>query len=127
MSPEIAKALEELQKQFPGQVSWKDVTGGSVAVTVERMQLGEPYNQHETWCGFTITPLVAYADVYPHFVRPDLSRIDRAALGQAFQQNRGFYDRPAVQVSRRAKIVGADYPVSPLLKLLKVHQWMLSQ
>jgi hypothetical protein len=127
MIPAIKKALEELQAHFPSLISWKEVSNGSVEVAVERLDLGPPYKQQDTWFGFTITPLVEYADVYPHFVRPDLSRTDGVQLGQAFQQNRSFYGRPAVQVSRRAKLSGPEYPVSPLLKLLKVHQWMLSQ
>lgn len=127
MTPGNKKALEELQAHFPGLVSWKEAANGSFEVMIERLDLGHPYQQPDTWLCFTITQLVEYADVYPHFVRPDLSRVDGAKLGQAFQQNRSFYNRPAVQVSRRAKMSGPEYPVSPLLKLLKVHQWMLSQ
>jgi len=127
MIPGIKRAIEELQAQFPSLVSWKELSNGSVEVAVHRLDLGLPYKQQDTWFGFTITPLVEYADVYPHFVRPDLSRMDGAQLGQAFQYNRSFYDKPAVQVSRRAKMSGPEFPVSPLLKLLKVHKWMLSQ
>jgi hypothetical protein len=127
MTPAIKKALEELQAHFPGLVSWKEAPNGSFEVIIERLDLGHPYKQQDTWFGFTVTPLVEYADVYPHFVRPDLMRVDGAQLGQAFQQNGRFYDRLAVQVSRRAKMSGPEYPVSPLLKLLKVHKWMLSQ
>jgi hypothetical protein len=113
MIPGIKRAIEELQAQFPSLVSWKELSNGSVEVAVHRLDLGLPYKQQDTWFGFTITPLVEYADVYQ--------------LGQAFQYNRSFYDKPAVQVSRRAKMSGPEFPVSPLLKLLKVHKWMLSQ
>ena len=62
-----------------------------------------------------------YADVYPHFVRGDLTRLDGQPLGEATSP--GTFDgRPAVQISRRSN--RRDQAETPLLKALKVLEWL---
>ena len=60
---------------------------------------GMPYVQRQTWIGFRVTAQYPYADVYPLFVRSDLSRADGQALGEGMSPV-PFDGQPAIQVSR---------------------------
>jgi hypothetical protein len=94
-------------------------------VTVNGIPLGSPWAQPETWIGFLITFQYPYADVYPHFVRHDLTRADGRPLGQALAPAR-FRDRPAIQISRKSNKLNPATDTA-CLKLLKVLQWLRSQ
>jgi hypothetical protein len=140
MTPEVAAAIEEIRKQFDGHavLVGNDQHGGA-CVIVEGLPLGTPYAQFESWVGFHITHACPYADVYPHFVRADLSRLDKKELGEAtspghtFPQpgvvvDKSIAPRPALQLSRRSNrrdlTTGLE---TPLIKLLKVLQWLKSR
>ena len=62
-----------------------------------KCRLGAPYEQVDTWVGFHITQGCPYADVYPHFVRPDLSRVDNKPLGEVDQTGHVFPQPGVVQ------------------------------
>jgi hypothetical protein len=126
MAPDIQRALDELRAQFP-KVAFIEQPDGGVRVTVPDVPLGPPYAQSDTWFGFTITHLHPYSDIYPLFVRADLSRLDGAVLGPSINAQNSFYGEPAVMLSRRTRFFGPGAPVDPLLKLLKVQKWLLSQ
>jgi hypothetical protein len=140
MSPEVEKAIDALYGQYGRDrvLIAADRDGGAYAI-VEGVPIGTPFAQPDTWFGFHIPSICPYADVYPHFVRADLSRTDASPLGEGFSSGANFPDpaalkqpgamptRPAVQISRRSNhkdVMGLE---TPLLKLLKVIKWLLSR
>jgi hypothetical protein len=126
LTPEIARSLEEIKTNFPEstQVIREDGEGGAYVI-LEEVSLGSPYNQATTWIGFRITFQYPYSDVYPHFVRGDLSRIDGKGLGEA-TSSCTFEGRAAIQISRRSSKLNPSVDTA-LLKLLKVLQWLKSR
>lgn len=122
MTPEVAAAIEEIKTAFPRATVTAREDGEGAAVLVEPVSLGAPYSQPDTWIGFRITFQYPYADVYPHFVRGDLSRLDTAALGEGMSQST-FEDRKAVQISRRSNKLDPNHDTA-LIKLHKVLTWL---
>lgn len=123
LAPAIEKAIDEIRSSVadcPVEVE-PDGAGGAF-VTVRAVPLGPPYMQADTWIGFQITFQYPYADVYPHFCRPDLARIDGRALGDGLGQAQ-FREKPAVQISRRSNKLNPATDTAAL-KLLKVLQWL---
>jgi len=138
MTPEVEEAIGEIRRQYAGHtvLVGEDQHGGA-CVIVEDVALGAPYIQASSWIGFHITHSCPYADIYPHFVREDLQRVDRAALNEAMRAGHQFPlpgvvvrghmpARPAIQISRRSNRRDASGIETPLIKLLKVVQWVLS-
>lgn len=140
MTPEVEAAIEEIRRHFNGKpvLIGEDQHGGA-CVIVEGVPFGKPYKQEASWVGFHITHSCPYADVYPHFVAGDLSRVDGQALGEAMGSGNQFPQpdvvvggkmpsRPAVQISRRSNGRDASSALeTPLIKLLKVLQWVMSR
>lgn len=127
MTSAVEDAIRALHNAFPNRVDVSPLPDGGAKIVVQGVELGAPYAQSDTWFGFTLTYLHPYADIYPHFVRPDLSRLDAAPLGEAIHLNNSFYGETAVMVSRRTRLFGPENPVDAQLKLLKVQTWMLSR
>lgn len=127
MTPEVAAAVQEVQDAFPGcRVDTNDDGAGGAIVTVHDVRLDEgPFAQAGTWVGFHITHLYPYCDVYPHFVRPDLSRRSGAALGDGMSVGT-FRGQPAIQISRKSNRHNAATDTAAL-KLLKVLRWLKSR
>ena len=99
---------------------------GGAYVTIDEVSLaGGPYKQTATWLGFHVTHTCPYADVYPHFVRPDLSRNDGNALGEGMSLGT-FRNKPAVQISRRSNKRDAATETAAI-KALKVMRWLISR
>jgi hypothetical protein len=120
----VQKATEEIRASFPDrQIDVEPDGSGGAFVVVHKIPLGAPYAQADTWIGFQITFQYPYADVYPHFTRPDLSRADNKALGDGFGLNARFRGKAAVQISRRSNKLNPAIDTASL-KLLKVLQWM---
>ena len=126
MAATVALAIEEIRNTFAGAaVGAKDDGEGGAYVRVEPVDPGTPFAQRETWIGFRITAQYPYADVYPLFVRPDLSRVDGQPLGQGMA--RGVFDgQPAIQVSRRSNHLNPATDTAAL-KVLKVLSWMAAR
>ena len=123
LTPEVSQAIQEIRTQFTDiQVVVRPDGDGGGYVIVESVPLSEIYLQTETWMGFHITYLYPDADVYPLFVRPDLTRVDGRPLGQGTSLET-FEGQPAQQISRRSnhRNVSIDTAV---LKLLKVLEWL---
>lgn len=122
MTPEVAAAVDGIKAAFPDATVEVKEEGDAAVVLLDPIDLGEPYAQPTTWIGFRITFQYPYSDVYPHFVRGDLSRIDGAALGEGMSVTT-FDNRPAVQISRRSNRLdpGTD---TALIKLNKVLKWL---
>jgi hypothetical protein len=140
MTPQVSRAIEQIAKQYPNNtvLVGADQNGGA-CVIVENVPLGAPFAQTETWIGFHITHSCPYADVYPHFARHDLSKVNGSQMGEGISSNHVFPQpgvvtgniipsRPAVQISRRSNKRDPSSAVeTPLLKLLKVLQWLKSR
>jgi len=128
MKAEVEAAVAELRAHYEGRVEATDLPDGGAKIVVTGMSLeGGSYLQMDTWCGFTVTFLHPYADIYPHFVRSDLARRDGAPFGQSFHPGRNFYGQAALMLSRRTKLLGPNYPVNAVLKLEKVIKWLICQ
>jgi hypothetical protein len=126
ISPIVQVAVEQIRANFPEcpLEAIPDGSGGAF-VTLTNVPLGSPWTQADTWIGFQITFQYPYADVYPHFIRPDLTRTDGKPLGTGLGQAQ-FRNQPAVQVSRRSNKLNPATDTANL-KLLKVLQWLRSQ
>ena len=95
MTPEVEEAVREIGAAFPGSrlEQVEDGQGGAI-VTIHEVPIdGSRYSQSDTWVGFHITHTYPYADVYPHFVRHDLSRRDGKPLGDG--TSIGSFQKPA--------------------------------
>lgn len=140
MTPAVRRAIDEIARQFAAHklLEAEDQNGGACLI-IEGVSLGPPYSQADTWIGFHVTHNTPYADIYPHFARGDLSRIDTNALGEGMSARHVFPQpgvvrdptampsRPAVQVSRRSNRRDSTGLETPLLKLLKVITWLESR
>lgn len=132
MKAEVQQAVAEIRAAFPeATVSAVADESGGAYIEVASVPLGPVYEQSETWIGFQVTHLYPYADVYPHFVRPDLRRKDGGPLGDAgnpgstgvLADGRTFLNRPAIMLSRRSRGTAASTQTA-LLKLQKVLLWL---
>jgi hypothetical protein len=140
MTPAVRRAIDEIARQFVDHrlLEAEDQNGGA-CIIIERVPLGAPYSQADSWLGFHVTHNTPYADVYPHFARGDLARIDAKALGEGMCSGHVFPQpgvvrdatsmpsRPAVQISRRSNRRDSTGLETPLLKLLKVITWLKSR
>lgn len=123
MTPEVTAALEQISIAFPDcRIETAEDGQGGAFITVHSLALDSRYHQAETWSGFQITHTYPYADVYPHFVRHDLSRVDGKPLGDGTSGGT-FRGQPAIQISRRANRHNPATDTAAL-KLLKVMQWL---
>ena len=126
MNPEVNDAVAEICATFPDAEVRAVPDGNSGAfVIVDPVPLGEAYVQDSSWIGFQITFQYPLADVYPHFVRPDLARSDGTALGEGFASTSWNCpeNRPVVQLSRRSNRLDPSVDTAAI-KLLKVLQWL---
>ncbi len=126
MTPEVAEAIEEIRSSFleAALEAREDGEGGAV-VLVDPVDPGPQYQQRVTWVGFRITFQYPYADVYPHFVRGDLTRVDGAPLGEGTSVTT-FEGRPSVQLSRRSNRLNPETDTAAI-KLHKVLTWLRSR
>jgi hypothetical protein len=122
VTPEVEAAIAEIRRGLPdAEVVASDDGQGGAVVFVDGIPLGVPYIQDDTWFGFRIPFNIPYADVYPHFARGDLARIDGRPLGEATSAS-SFEGRSAIQISRRSN--RRSERETPLLKLVKVIEWL---
>jgi hypothetical protein len=135
MTPAVEAAVEEVRNAFPEATvtAVADPEGGAF-VTVDSVDPGEQYNPRATWVKFHVTFQYPMADVYPHFVRPDLRRLDRPdisdgapPLGEATAMGAFAGDgQPAIQLSRRSNKLNPTTDTA-LVKLMKVLSWLRSR
>lgn len=122
MTLEVAAAIKEIAADYPNLDAEPDGNGGA-RVIVHDLPLAPIYRQRQTWCEFHITYSYPNADVYPHFVRADLSRVGGAALGEAMSQGSSPRGKPSIQISRRSNRLNPATDTA-LLKLQKVLRWL---
>ena len=122
----VVRALEELRAEYGTEaVTVREDGEGGAYVIVDGVELGAPYAQDETWIGFRITFSYPYADVYPHYVRGDLARVDGAPLGEGTSPTT-FEGRTAIQLSRRSPRRDPARETARI-KLAKVLAWLRSR
>ena len=123
MTPEVERAIAELEETWPDcAMAVRPDDEGGAFVIIESIPLFPPYAQEASWFGFRLSFQYPYADVYPHFVRGDLTRADGRPLGEAMTLN-SFEGRPAIQLSRRTKKYEPELQTAAI-KLHKVIEWM---
>lgn len=131
----VATAIDGLRKHFSTKtVQVWPTPDGAAFVIVEDVPLGPPYVQASTWVGFWLSTACPDDDVYPFYVRGDLTRLDGTPLKTPLHINRTFPEvtsdvptRTAVMVSRRQNNSASLIFESPTLKLITVINWMLKQ
>lgn len=124
----VAMAIEQIRKAFPeSEVIAREDGEGGAYVVVEGVDLGDRYRPRESWIGFRVTFQYPYADVYPHYIRADLGRVDgRAIVGEGLGAGHSFEGRSALQISRRSNRLNPQTDTA-LLKLEKVLGWLRSR
>ncbi len=126
MTPEVMRAVEELKACFTtAEVVTSDSADGGAIVTINPIDPGPAYVQRETWLKFDISFQYPHADVYPLFVRPDLTRVDGQQHGEGITKGE-FRGEPATQLSRRSNRLNPATDTAAL-KVTKVLQWLHDQ
>ena len=126
MKPRVAQAVEELRVCFPDATVVAHSSGdGGALVTIDPIDPGPAYAQRTTWLKFAIAYQYPYADVYPLFVRPDLTRIDGQPHGDGIAMG-SFDEESALQLSRRSKGLNPATDTAAL-KVTKVLKWLHEQ
>lgn len=122
MTPEVERAIAEIREFCPtASVTAEEDGQGGAYVEVEPIDVGEKFRPNTTWCGFHITFQYPRADIYPHFLSPEIKRADGSAFGQgvSLQQWRGA---AALQLSRRSNRLDPSVDTAAT-KLAKVITW----
>lgn len=129
MHAPVASAVAQVQRAFHEHpVTAIDDGLGGAFVVIESMNLGPAFVPGTSWVGFQIPAMYPRADVYPHFVRPDLARADGGPLTAPLNpgnQMPGF-NRPAVMVSRRSNRWDPARDTAAL-KLQRILTWFWDQ
>ena len=120
MKQEVVRAIEDLKQAFPSsEVSSQEDGSGGAHVVVEAVDIGNRYRPSSTWIGGHITALYPYADIYPLFIDGNVCRVDGVAFDPPVTTGAQFFDRPALQVSRRNNHT-QNYPQTAVAKFVKV-------
>lgn len=101
--PTVTACLEELQAAFPDHEREHRPDGaGGALVRIHDLPLGAAWVPETSWVAFPVSSMYPRAHVYPHFVRPDLTRADGAPMVPPMhqQQRLPVWDEPATMVSR---------------------------
>ena len=123
MKSEVEQAVKELEQCFPeSKVIAVGTPDGGAMVTIDPVDPGPVYVQRETWLKFAISFQYPNADVYPLFVRPDLTRADGEAHGDGIASAE-FDGEPATQLSRRSSHLNPASDTAAL-KVTKVLEWL---
>jgi hypothetical protein len=125
VTPEVSLAVQELKASFPDSiVTARDLGDGGAQITVDPVDPGEQYSHRETWMKFTIGFQYPDADVYPLFVRPDLTRVDGTNHGAGISLA-SFDEGPALQLSRKSNKLNPATDTAAV-KASKVLAWLRS-
>ena len=125
LTDDVAEAIATIRLTFaPARVTIDEDGQGGAWVLLDPVPLGAFYAQPDTWLGFHIDHLCPSTDVYPHFMRPDLVRVDGQPLGEGFASTQwGPRAEPATQISRRNNHHNPAVD-TPVVKTLKVLEWV---
>lgn len=123
----VAVAVDGVRRAFSDTTvhAWPDAKGGAFVV-IDTAELSPALAPSSSWLGFLISYLHPETDCYPHYVRPDLHRVDGRALQAPFHNGQTFDGLQAVMVSRRSP--GRDPRLdTPARKTLSVLQFIRDQ
>jgi hypothetical protein len=127
MTEEVQQAIEELKLAYgDGNVEATPDNEGGAYVVVNDLDLCDKYEPVKTFCGFRITHMYPEAQVYPHFIVPDLKRADKNPLGAGFSKPMQWNDREVIQVSRKSNHWNPAVDTAQI-KLEKVLKWIREQ
>ena len=125
----VIEAYEAIVAAFPEcpATACRMVKAGS-GVELSGVALSETYAQADTFMAFRLPFNLSGGDIYPMFMRPDLSRRDRAPLGAGFaltnlQRTPTDAPRAVIQVSRRTRGGKFLLQTAPQ-KIMKVLDWV---
>jgi hypothetical protein len=131
MKPGVEAALAELRAGLPDNNlrQLEDGEGGACAI-VDDLFIGENWTPSVVWIGFHITWPYPDADIYPHFLDPQVKYVgSQEARNQHPEGNlpvpmsRGGtmpgFNLPAIQISRRSQRRNVETD-SALQKLMRV-------
>ena len=122
MLPPVSDAIQEIRTNFPGSTLLVHEDGeGGAYVILEDLEMPASCMPRTSWIGFRIPYTYPNADVYPHYVRPDLKRADGSELPAVSPTP--WDGRPALQVSRKSNRWNPATDTA-LLKLLKILEWL---
>jgi hypothetical protein len=120
MTPSVVATVEDLKKAFLNAtvtVLAEDGNGGAY-VLVDGVELGPKFNTSQTWFGGQLPASLPYADVYPLFMGPGVTRADGVALTGPLS-NMNWQGRQAIQISRRNnRMTGAQPAVAKFVKVI---------
>lgn len=129
LTPAVTAAVEAIRTQVAGNLmAWGDGAGGA-HVFLESVDLGEPFTQATTWAAFHLPHTLPEGDLYPLWMRPDLSRSDGKPIGKLNATGQNFMHRdnkwltePAVMVSLRSndRDPRIDSPARKLARILDI-------
>lgn len=127
----VAEALSEISASFRAhRVDHEPDGQGGAFLRIHDVAVGKAFTQPTSWVGFQITFQYPFADIYPHYLRPDLTRVDGAALTPPLHLNQSFAlpsgALPAVMLSRRSNHRDPAMD-SAAVKLAKILDWLRSQ
>jgi hypothetical protein len=128
----VAAAVEGVRIQFGSDnVTVVGDGQGGAWVEIDNLDLGGSYEQDTTFLVCLLPFNLPNADVYPMFVRPDLTRLDGQHLGDGFQATTLRWvgrppQRSVVQVSRRTRRENFAAQ-TPAQKIEKVLKWIRTQ
>jgi hypothetical protein len=73
----VAEALVEIRASFRAhRVDFEPDGQGGTFVRVHDLEFGHAFVPSQSWVGFQITFQYPFADIYPHYLQPDLTRAD---------------------------------------------------
>ena len=123
MNSKVEQAVQELSLRFgDAEVEARPTGDGGAIVTINPVDVGPGYRPQKTWMKFAISFQYPYADIYPHFVRPNLVRTDGQPHGNGISQA-SFQGQPALQLSRRSNHLNPEIDTAAL-KTIKVIEWL---
>lgn len=125
LTPLVKAALDELQAAFPdNEVTHTEDGEGGANVIVSGFDIGPAFSPRVSWVGFRLTYQHPEIDVYPHFIRPDVVRVDGAQLGEGLSGPMTPWGTlQAIQVSRRTNVWDKTRDTASI-KLGKVLEWL---
>lgn len=99
----VSAGLSELAGAYPEHRMEHCPDGaGGAWVMLHDLCLGVAFKPSMSWVAFPLSAMYPRTHVYPHFVRPDLVRVDGTPLATPLHpaQQVPVFDMPAVMVSR---------------------------
>jgi hypothetical protein len=128
---EVQEAIGEIRASFAShKIDVEADDQGGAYVRVHDVQIGASFAPTVSWLGFQITFQYPFADVYPHFLRPDLARADGKPLAKPFNSGSSFpLPSGAVSAVLLSRASRSRDPVTETaaVKLAKVIDWLRIQ